>query len=111
MSQFVVIKLPTGSPPPLGYNFVRTIRGIDVYNKQIPKLTKGDIDDLDSFFGNMSMAAAPNVAIVPASTLSDDFINAFANSNIGGKRKGRRKSKRSNTKRKRKGKKTKRRRY
>lgn len=106
MSQLLVIKLPNGSPSPPGYTFVRTIRGIDVYNKQIQKVTQNDINELDDLFKSINVNATPNIAVVPDSTFSDDFINAFAAVTMGGRRSN--KSKRNKMKSKRK--KTKRRR-
>lgn len=86
-SQVVVIKVPTGSQPPLGYTFVRTIRDKDIYNKTIPKITTRDIDDLDVFFTNMNMNGSENVAIVPESNM-DGFIQSLEQMSLGGRRKG-----------------------
>ena len=94
MSQLLVIKLPNGSPSPPGYTFVRTIRGVDVYNKQIQKVTQNDINELDDLFKSINVNATPNIAVVPDSTFSDDFINAFAAVTMGGKRKMKGKMKR-----------------
>ena len=104
-SQVVVIKVPMGSPAPLGYTFVRTIRDKDIYNKIIPKITERDIDDLDVFFTNMNMNGSENIAIVPESNM-DGFIQSLEQMSLGGKRKmkksrkGRKSRKSRKTKRK-----------
>lgn len=87
-SQVVVIKVPTGSQPPLGYTFVRTIRDKDIYNKIISKITERDINDLDVFFTNMNMNGSENVAIVPESNM-DGFIQSLQQMSLGGRRKTR----------------------
>jgi len=92
--QVVVIKVPTGSQPPLGYTFVRTIRDKDIYNKTIPKITAREIDDLDAFFTNMNMNGSENVAIVPESNM-DGFIQSLEQMSLGGRRKKTRKSRKS----------------
>ena len=47
MGKHIVLKLPIGSCPPSSeYKFVRTIRGMNIYNKEIPEITKQDIDEL-----------------------------------------------------------------
>lgn len=101
MSQLLVIKLPNGSSAPPGYTFVRTIRGMDIYNKRVQKITQNDMNELENLFNGVSVNAAPNMALVPDSTFSDDFIDSFAAVTIGGKMKKkskRRKSKRKKTK-------------
>lgn len=97
MSQLLVIKLPNGSPAPSGYTFVRTIRGMDIYNKRIQKVTQNDFNELDDLFKSMNVNAQPNMAVVPDSTFSDAFIDSFAAFTMGGKRN--KKSKRMKSKR------------
>ena len=46
MSQVIIIKLPTGSNPPAGFQLVKTLRGIDIYHKTIQKINANDINDL-----------------------------------------------------------------
>lgn len=107
MSQLLVIKLPNGSQAPPGYAFVRTIRGMDIYNKQIQKVTQNDFNELDNLFKSMNVNAAPNMAVVPDATFSDAFINSFANFTMGGKRNKNKKSIRKSKRNKRKTKKIK----
>lgn len=100
MSQLLVIKLPNGSPVPQGYTFVRTIRGMDIYNKRVQKITQNDMNELENLFNGVSVNAAPNMALVPDSTFSDDFIDSFAAFTMGGRRKRNKKSLRKSKRKK-----------
>ena len=90
MSQVVVIKVKTGTPPPIGYTFVRTIRGLDIYNKIIPKITTTEVDELSNYFNTMNMNMNDNIAII-SQTDEDAFLSALEKMTIGGRRKSRRK--------------------
>jgi hypothetical protein len=97
MSQVVVVKLPTGSQPPIGYSFVRSTRNVDIYHKLVTVVTPAQVDELSDLFGMFGME---NVALIPQDTESD-FLNAFAGLSVGGKRSRRHKRKSKKTKRKR----------
>lgn len=52
MGKYVVLKLPIGvAPPSAEYKFVRSIRGMNIYNKEVPEITKNTIDELSDMFG------------------------------------------------------------
>jgi hypothetical protein len=96
MSQVIIIKLPTGSNPPSGFQLVKTLRGIDIYHKTIQKINANDINDLNNMFNNLGIDSANNVAIVPEVD-ENAFIEALnqslQNLSMGGKRRSRSRSK------------------
>ena len=94
MSQVIIIKLPTGSNPPAGFKLAKTLRGIDIYHKTIPKINANDINDLNNMFNNLGIDSANNIAIVPEVD-ENAFIKSLQNLSIGGKRKSRSKKSRS----------------
>ena len=103
MSQVVILKLPSGSNAPVGYQLVKTLRGIDIYHKIINKVSASDINDLNSLFDNLGINASENVAIVPAVD-EDAFMKALivnmADVRLGGKRRKSRKGRKSKKSRK-----------
>jgi len=107
MSQVIIIKLPTGSNPPSGFQLVKTLRGTDIYHKTIQKINANDINDLNNMFNNLGIDSANNVAIVPEVD-ENAFIEALnqslQNLSMGGKRRSR---SRSRSKKSKKGKKSK----
>jgi histidyl-tRNA synthetase len=94
MSQVIIIKLPTGSNPPAGFQLVKTLRGIDIYHKTIQKINANDINDLNNMFNNLGIDSANNVAIVPEVD-ENAFIESLQNLSMGGKRRSRSKKSRS----------------
>jgi hypothetical protein len=108
MVKVIVLKLPTGSPAPPGYTFVRSTRTLDFYNKSVPTITKSDMDDLASLFGSFGMNANVPIAAAPAEkpavaivedTEVDDLLKAFGGLGVGGRRrKATRKQKRKSRK-------------
>ena len=51
MGKHVVLKLPIGSSPPSAdYKFIRTIRGMNIYNKEVIEITKDVVDELSGMF-------------------------------------------------------------
>lgn len=84
----VIMKLPTGSPEPgRGYTLVRSLKGIDIYNKKVVQITKQDIDDLSSMFGNVGVSNK-NVLIVPeeqTDAAMDFLIGSMGSIGLGGK--------------------------
>jgi histidyl-tRNA synthetase len=94
MSQVIIIKLPTGSNPPAGFQLVKTLRGIDIYHKTIQKINANDINDLNNMFNNLGIDSANNVAIVPEID-ENAFIESLQNLSMGGKRRSRSKKSRS----------------
>ena len=85
--EVVVIKIKEGSAPPSGFTFIRNLRGMDIYHKNVQGISKKNIDDLADLFGNM------NVQILP----EDEITNLMGSMSFGGRR--RRKSRRSSSKR------------
>lgn len=105
MSQVVIIKLPSGSNAPIGYELVKTLRGTDIYHKTIRKVSASDINDLNNLFDNLGINASENVAIVPEVD-EDAFMNALIGNmaevriGTGGKRRKSRKGRKSRKSRK-----------
>ena len=76
----VVVKVPVGSTPPNGFTFVRSVRGKDIYQKDMKDVSKKQVDDLADMFGGL------NVQVLP----EDEVSRLFEGMSIGGKRRSRR---------------------
>ncbi len=93
MAKVIVLKVPTGSPAPAGYTYVRTTRTGDIYHKPVQTVTRSDMDDLSALFGSMGVvgntpiapAARPAVAIVEDTEVAA-LMNAFGGLGVGGRR-------------------------
>lgn len=77
----VVVKVPVGSAAPNGFTFVRSVRGKDIYQKDVKEVSKKQVDDLASLFGGL------NVQVLP----EDEVSRLFEDMKLGGKRRSRRK--------------------
>lgn len=61
----VFLRLPKGSPAPgNGFTLTTSTRNTDIYRKMKPQITKSDIDEMSSMFGNLGVANN-DVLIVP----------------------------------------------
>jgi hypothetical protein len=76
----VVVKVPVGSSPPNGFTFVRSVRGKDIYQKDIKDVSKKQVDDLTDIFGGL------NVQVLP----EDEVSRLLESMTLGGKRRSRR---------------------
>ena len=92
----IVLKLPKGSTKPEGYNFVRSLRTIDVYKKKATApVPQADIDALISGFAGMGITAKASAV--------DELEKALAGMTMeGGARKSRRRGHRTKDKGKKK---------
>ena len=77
----VVVKVPVGSIAPNGFTFVRSVRGKDIYQKDVKEVSKKQVDDLADLFGGL------NVQVLP----EDEVSRLFEDMKLGGKRRSRRK--------------------
>lgn len=84
-NEVVIIKIPEGSIPPAGFVFIRNIRGKDIYQKDVQKVSKKQVDDLADLFGGL------NVQILP----EDEISRLMTGMSIGGRRKKTRRMKRT----------------
>jgi len=85
----VVVKVPVGSTPPNGFTFVRSVRGKDIYQKDVKDVSKKQVDDLADLFGGM------NVQVLP----EDEVSRLFEGMTLGGKRKSKRRRTRKSKRR------------
>lgn len=84
----VVLKLPTGSPAPSGYTFVRSLRGKNIYFKK-DTVPESAIDDLADLFGKMGLPQETKQVILQQTEVAkvDDLnsiIGRIQKMNVGG---------------------------
>ena len=89
-TKFVVARVQPGTAPPMGYTFVRNLRGVDIYQMQLPEVTP--VDQLAELFGNMGMG--PGVIGVVEANGVDELTNMINGLNMGGRRRKTRKNRR-----------------
>lgn len=75
----IILKLPTGTPAPTGYNYVRSLRHVDVYKKR-NVVTKEVMDDLISLFGTMGLPEKEQEVILQKTSINavNDLSSALS---------------------------------
>jgi hypothetical protein len=91
----IILKVPKGTQPPAGFEFVRSLRTMNVYKKkEAAPVPQSAIDDLMNMFSRMNVKVQVSV--------ENDLESAMSKMTIGGKRKTRKsRSSRKTTRRRR----------
>ena len=90
----ILLKLPKGTPAPAGFEFVRTLRTMNIYKKkEAAPVPQADIDDLMTMFSRMNVKVQVSV--------ENDLDAAMSKLTIGGRRTTRKSRKNRKTTRRR----------
>ena len=89
----IILKVPKGSQAPAGFEFVRSLRTMNVYKKkEAAPVPQSTIDDLMNMFGRMNVKVQV--------TAENDLEAAMSKMTIGGQRKTRKSRRNRNRSRK-----------